>query len=38
MDKITDFVVKDINLVDIDLSIYGGFVKGQSLIHQSFFR
>jgi glutathione peroxidase len=24
MDKITDFVVKDINLVDIDLSIYGG--------------
>ena len=23
MDKITDFVVKDINLVDIDLSIYG---------------
>ena len=24
MDKITDFVVKDINLVDIDLSIYDG--------------
>jgi glutathione peroxidase len=24
MNKITDFVVKDINLVDIDLSIYGG--------------
>ena len=24
MDKITDFIVKDINLVDIDLSIYAG--------------
>ena len=24
MDKITDFVVKDINLVDVDLSIYDG--------------
>lgn len=24
MDKITDFIVKDINLVDIDLSIYDG--------------
>ena len=24
MNKITDFVVKDINLVDVDLSIYDG--------------
>ena len=24
MDKITNFVVKDINLVDVDLSIYDG--------------